>query len=314
MKTVIITGANSGLGYQCAKTIAQAGQDWMVVLACRSIAKGEQARGQLLKETDYPHLVVRELDLASLDSIRTFASAFGQAGLPPLQGLINNAGLQVMQGLHYTKDGFELTFGTNHLGHFLLTNLLLSQLVTPARIVVVSSGTHDPATLEGKYNQPVWLGAKKLAHPQRTKEMSGLQRYATSKLCNVLFAYELDRKLRVSGRKGITVNAFDPAAVPATNLLGSIKNPLLRGLLKVSTRLFSVLGVYVSTPEKSGAAMARLLLDETLTGVSGKYFQVEQEKKSSQQSYQEDLGQQLWEDSLELTGLLEQRAHGSKLP
>ncbi len=312
MKTVIITGANSGLGFECAKTIAQADRGWTIVLACRSIAKGEQARQQLLQQTGYPHLVVMELDLASLDSIRAFADSFRRAGLPPLHGLINNAGLQVMKGLRYTKDGFERTFGTNHLGHFLLTHLLLPQLVAPARIVVVSSGTHDPATLEGKYNQPVWVSAKKLAHPVDPKEMSGLQRYATSKLCNVLFAYELDRQLKAGGRTGITVNAFDPAAVPATNLLSSIENALVRGFLRTATRLFAILGVKVSTPEQSGAAMARLLLDESLAGVSGKYFQLAQMKRSSRQSYEGAAARQLWAESLELTGLAGQGTAGSK--
>ncbi len=302
-KTVLITGANSGLGFACAKAIAQAGQNWTIVLACRNVANGQAAREQLIQETACETIHVMELDLASLDSVRQFIDRFVATELPPLRGLINNAGMQVLQGLEYTKDGFESTFGTNHLGHFLLTNRLLDTLTAPARIIIVSSGTHDPATIDGRYNKPLFLGARALAYPAHKNEMSGLQRYATSKLCNLLFAYELDRKLKAAGRAGINVYAYDPAAVPATNLLRSVKNPVVRSLLRASTRLFSLFGVVVSTPERSGTAMARLLLDASLTEQSGRYFQLEVTKQSSAQSYDASLAHQLWEDSLALVAL-----------
>jgi NAD(P)-dependent dehydrogenase (short-subunit alcohol dehydrogenase family) len=166
--------------------------------------------------------------------------------------------------------------------------------------VVVSSGTHDPDTLEGKFNKPVFSGARQLAYPASEKEMTGMQRYATSKLANLMFAYELAERLKA---KDITVNAFDPAAVPATNLLQSIKNPLLRSLLRFTTRFSALFGVRMSTPERSGGAMARLLLDSSLDGVTGKYFQILNEKRSSKESYNPRLAKELWEDSLVLTGL-----------
>lgn len=299
-KTVIITGTNSGLGYECAKTIANADAGWHIIIACRNLLKGEEAKQKLIASTNYKAFTVLELDLASLQSVRKFTELFDHANLPPLRGLINNAGIQVMSGVEYTKDGFELTFGTNHLGHFLLTNLLLEKLVEPARIVVVSSGTHDPDTIDGRFNKPLFLGAKKLARPENEKEMAGMQRYSTSKLANLMFAYELSRRLE--GKK-ITVNAFDPAAVPATNLLSSIRNPFVRWSLRSSTRLFKLFGVKISTPEISGKAMARLLLDEKLNTVSGKYFQVLDEKQSSKQSYDKTLAKELWEDSKALVGL-----------
>lgn len=297
-QTVIITGANAGLGFECAKAIARTRQGWHIVIACRNVTKGEKAKQKIVAETGYPHLSVFELDLAALSSVRNFVTQFEQSNLPPLQGLINNAGVQVIQGLEYTQDGYELTFGTNHLGHFLLTNLLLDKFQEPARIIVVSSGTHDPASLEGRFNKPVFLGARQLAKPKNQAEMTGIQRYSTSKLANLLFTYELDRRKK---KANITVNAYDPAAVPSTNLLQSIKNPLLRWALRTSTRLFSVMGVKISTPEISGAAMARLLLDDKLEGVSGKYFQIEKEKRSSLESYELQLAAQLWEDSSMLT-------------
>lgn len=302
-KTVIITGANSGLGFECAKSIAASGQNWTIIIACRSLAKGEIAKQRIASDTGYSKIHVIELDLASLSSIHRFADQFAKSKFPPLKGLINNAGMQVLQGVEYTRDGFEITFGTNHLGHFLLTNLLIDKLVDPARIIIISSGTHDPDTIDGKYNKPVFLGGKQLAYPDDTTKMSGLQRYSTAKLSNLLFAYELDRKLKATGNKTITVNAYDPGAVPATNLLGSIKNPVVRGLVRASTTLFRLFGVTVSTPRKSGAAMARLLLDPTLGQISGKYFQLQEERKSSVESYNRTLAEQLWEDSLDLVGL-----------
>lgn len=301
-KTVIITGANSGLGFACASIIAISGRNWTIVIACRNVAKGETAKEQIRMKTGYTKILVVELDLASLASIRNFVDQFNKAELPPLKGLIDNAGLQVLSGLEYTSDGFELTFGTNHLGHFLLTNLLLDKFIAPARIIVVSSGTHDPDTIDGRFNKPVFLGGKQLAYPDNQNQMSGLQRYATSKLCNLLFAYELNRRLKVKGLDTITVNAYDPGAVPDTNLLSSIKNPLLRGLLRVSTRAFSLFGVTMSTPEKSGTAMARLLLDPQLEAVSGAYFQIDKERKSSEESYNSVFARQLWEDSVALVG------------
>jgi light-dependent protochlorophyllide reductase len=299
-KTVIITGANSGLGFECAKSIATANKGWHIIIACRNAQKGEEAKQKITAETGYTALSVMVLDLASLKSVRNFAQLIEKTNFPPLRGLINNAGMQVMGGLEFTEDGFEKTFGTNHLGHFLLTNLLLDKLKTPARIVVVSSGTHDPDTIEGRYNKPVFLGAKQLAKPKNEKEMQGVQRYSTSKLANLLFAYELHKKLQ---DKNITVNAFDPAAVPATNLLQSIKSPLVRWAVRASSGIFRLMGVKYSTPEASGSAMARLLLDEKFNNVSGKYFQILDEKPSSKQSYDAQLAKMLWVDSADLVGL-----------
>jgi NAD(P)-dependent dehydrogenase (short-subunit alcohol dehydrogenase family) len=121
MKSVIITGANSGLGFACAKEIARTDEGWHIIMACRNLQKGNEAMKELRALYPAVTVSVMQLDLASLESVRSFVAAFAAAGLPALQGLINNAGLQVMSGLEYTQDGFELTFGTNHLGHFLLT-------------------------------------------------------------------------------------------------------------------------------------------------------------------------------------------------
>jgi NAD(P)-dependent dehydrogenase (short-subunit alcohol dehydrogenase family) len=160
-KTVIITGANSGLEFVAAREVAQSGKGWHVVLACRDTARGQAAKQRLSEVTCSSALSVVKLDLASLQAVRTFAAEFKSANLPPLHGLINNAGIQTLsREIHLTKDGFENTFATNHLGHFLLTNLLLPTMARPARIIVVGSGTHDPDTIDGKSANPCSSGQR----------------------------------------------------------------------------------------------------------------------------------------------------------
>jgi light-dependent protochlorophyllide reductase len=299
-KSVIITGANSGLGFECAKTILNANKGWHVIMACRNATTAETAKEKLIDVTGNKEISVLELDLASLQSIRNFVSNFQASNFPPLHGLINNAGTQIQNGVEYTKDGFEATFGTNHLGHFLLTNLLLEIFSEPARIIVVSSGTHDPYIQGGNRYTPMYLGANELANPTDENIMTGMQRYSTSKLANLLFSYELARKLN---GKNITVNAYDPSLVPETNLFRSIKNPIKRYYLKTFFHALKLFGVDVSTAQKSGSAMARLLLDETMEGVTGKYYHIFKEIQSSKQSYDTSLASELWDDSIKLTGL-----------
>ncbi|MBC8077832.1 MAG: SDR family NAD(P)-dependent oxidoreductase, partial [Chloroflexales bacterium] len=124
-KTVIVTGGNAGLGYACASTIAAANQGWHIIVASRDASRGATAVQQLRRDTGVPTIDAMTLDLASLASVRAFTDAFRARALPPLQAIVCNAGTQVLRGTSYTSDGFETTFGVNHLGHFLLVNLLL---------------------------------------------------------------------------------------------------------------------------------------------------------------------------------------------
>ena len=311
LKTVIITGGNSGLGFECAKAIANAHQGWHIVLACRSNERGMQAVDTITSETDNKNVSMLQMDLSSLESVRNFVNEYQMKSYPSLQGLICNAGILAPEETQYTKEGFELTFGVNHLGHFLLTNLLLDHFVEPGRIVVVSSNTHNPGVPEGQMAPATYLGAKKLAHPDSDHEISGRQRYTTSKLCNVLFAYELDRRLREK-RRNITVNAFDPGFTPGTNLMGGSNN-LRRTILGsgLGQRLFEMRGIISSTPIKSGEAMGRLLLDPQLEKVSGKYFQVLEEIPSSEDSNNQEMAKELWESSKELTSFQESNTQNS---
>ena len=303
-KTVIITGGNSGLGYQCAKTLASANDQWHIVIASRDPMRTSTAVEQLRRETAYPAIDALPLDLGSLDSIRTFEASLQACDWPPLHAIVCNAGTQSMQGITYTQDGFETTFGVNHLGHFLLVNLLLRHLVAPARIVFVSSGTHDPETLDGRFAPPQYHNARLLALPDEAAPLSGMRRYTTSKLCNILCAYELHRRLHTEGYHTadcpITVNAYDPGPVPGTNLIRDW-NPIVRRLVK--SPLLRWFGVHISDVETSGAAMAHLILDPELAHVSNKYFQVSRERSSSKESYNEATAKELWHTSAELVKL-----------
>src|ERR1700722_11958172 len=232
MNTAIVTGANTGLGFECARALAET-RDWHVVIACRSAEKGREAVKRLVAQTRHKEIEAKEiqtmtLDLASLESVRNFARDYAAERRPPLRAIVCNAATQIVTGRTYTDDGFETTFAVNHLGHFLLVNLMLAQMAPPARIVIVSSGTHDPAQTTGM-PPPVYRSARYLARPDEDSKplddergTAGRRAYTTSKLCNVLFTYELERRLRTekagSNGRSITVNAFDPGLMPGTGL------------------------------------------------------------------------------------------------
>ena len=185
-KTVIITGANTGLGKEVALDLAR--RQARVILACRSLEKGEQAVKEILSKVKDAVLVVKNLDLSSLASVRTFAGEIlKEEGR--LDVLINNAGVYMDPPTAKTQDGFEIHFGVNHLGHFLLTNLLLELLEksSPSRIVVVSSSLAKRARIDFDN-----IYAEKV-HSERQDHMKGP--YAQSKLANLLFAHELSKRL-----------------------------------------------------------------------------------------------------------------------
>jgi NAD(P)-dependent dehydrogenase (short-subunit alcohol dehydrogenase family) len=314
-KTVIVTGGNSGLGFETARAILREGDGWHVVIAGRSPQRCAAAASRLSHETGTPPVEAMVLDLASLAAIRHFALGFSAGNRPPLRALVCNAGVQHVGPTQRTEDGFESTFGVNHLGHFLLAGLVLRQLDAPGRIVLVSSGTHDPSQRTGM-PAPMLRDARSLAAPDDEEEarhnpgLVGRRRYTTSKLCNVLCAYEMDRRLKEGGRSTldgpITVNAFDPGLMPGTGLARGY-GPAARfawnalgPFLRWSLRPFNV---NIHSPEESGRALARLVLDPTLESVSGRYFEGLREIRSSAESYDEAQAAALWEQSAELVGL-----------
>lgn len=188
-KTVLITGANSGIGYQAALELARHGA--RVLLGVRNRSKGEAALATLKKLVPSAQAELVELDVASLASVRKFAENFSG----PLDVLINNAGVMALPKREVTVDGFEKQFGTNHLGHFALTGLLLPVLLQSAspRVVTVSSLAHRNGTID-------------FADPGREKNYGdGWPSYNQSKLANLLFALELDRKAKASGSKLVSI-------------------------------------------------------------------------------------------------------------
>jgi NAD(P)-dependent dehydrogenase (short-subunit alcohol dehydrogenase family) len=263
-------------------------------MAVRDLERGRAAAADL---GHADRCVVMHADIASLASVRAFVGEYGRAGLPPLRGVICNAAVQVVSGTRLSEDGHELTFAVNHLGHFALVQGLLGQLSDPARIVIVSSGTHDPDKRTGM-PPPRYTSAERLAHadadPDEPIGKLGRRRYTTSKLCNVLFAYELNRRLRADGR-AITVNLFDPGLMPGSGLARDYTGPQ-RLAWRFVLPLLRVLPD-VHSAETSGRNLAALVGDERFADVSGEYFLGLKVVGSSTESHDPAKATDLWETS-----------------
>lgn len=301
MKSIIITGATSGIGFECARQMAKIAQDKQIIIACRNTQTGHAAILKIKKETNHPHLICLPLDLASLQSIRDFKTAIAQLPEPTIEALVNNAGMQQVGETQYTKDGFELTFGTNHLGCFYLTLLLLPFIDKNGSITFTASGTHDPKQKTGM-PAPEFEKPELMAYPKNTDDTSltvGQRRYTTSKLCNVLNTYELQRRL---AKTNIRVNAFDPGLVPGTGLVRSY-SPFLRFIADNFFKVLILLHPNVNTAKKSGSRLANLAYSPQFNQTKGKYFEGIKEIKSSEDSYNLTYQKELWDASVALTGI-----------
>lgn len=288
-RTIVVTGGNSGLGYESVKAFALKGAE--VVLASRTMEKGEQAKAEITKDVPGAKIIVMELDLADLDSVRSFAAAFRKK-YKQLDVLLNNAGI-MMSPYFKTKDGFEAQFGTNHLGHFALTGLLLDLLLkTPgARIVNVSSGAHKSGSMDFSNLQF-----------ENGKGYSPMKAYGRSKLSNLLFTYELQRKLESAG-KDIIATAAHPG-IAMTNLSRYMEKKLI-------VRLLLPIFKGMAQDQAAGALpQIRASVDPGVKG--GEYYGPDgkNERKgypvvvpSNAASHDKEDAAKLWEESERLTGV-----------
>jgi light-dependent protochlorophyllide reductase len=312
--TVIVTGGNSGIGFECARALAKAGRH--VVIASRNRRLSDDCVRRIAAESGSDRVEAMDLDLGSADSIRRFAGEVAARDFP-LQSLVCNAGLQFMKGPPVLSDrGHELTFAVNHLGHFLLVNLLVERLAAnaPARIVIVSSGVHDPKRFTGMPKANIADLATLAATGGASRdEYNGPLAYVNSKLCNLWFAYELARRLEAAriggGNAPIAINAFDPGLVPGSGLAREYPAWMRYFWEQIMPAMASGLTRFVpgiSTAEKSGVALAQLVLDPRLAASGARYYPSHTrwyETPSSDQSYDAIRAKELWEESIAMIGL-----------
>ncbi|CAK7218282.1 hypothetical protein SBRCBS47491_003457 [Sporothrix bragantina] len=341
-RAILITGGTLNLGFEAARAIAlghypgskEDPDEYLLVLLSRTdknnaadvINKQAVAAGK-------PHRAVfRRLDLSDLQGVRAFGRTWAEgvaAGntkdFPPIQALLLSAGLQFPAELvTIPSSGLEATFAVNHVGHALLFHLLVPYLdttsPTAARVIVTSSGTHDPAQKSG-LPDAIYTSAEDLAHPPPDMvNVKGRQRYASSKLANVLWTYALVRHLQQAGKlagrdtkksPGITANAFDPGLMPGTGLARAgtgverfLWNNVLPHIMPVLRMAFSTPNVH--TVETSGRNLARLAVgpggfgDENKTdgivqGISNKYYEMRKPIPTSKDSYVEAKQEDLWD-------------------
>lgn len=273
-KIAVVTGSNTGIGKETARGLAQRGAT--VVLACRDPQKAEAARDDIARTTGRSDVTVMPLDLASAASIRAFAERF-RAEHRRLDVLVNNAGVWPVSRVT-TREGFEATFGVNHLGTFLLTHELLPVLreSAPARVVVLSSKLHYSGEM-------VWDDLQ-----FERRKYNGSAAYNQSKLANVLFTKALARRLDGAG---VTVNAVHP---------GVVATELGREFPKW---LFAVAKLFMLTPEKGAACSLHVATAPDVASVNGEYFEKSLTKKPASAALDEGAQEKLWDLSVRLLGV-----------
>jgi NAD(P)-dependent dehydrogenase (short-subunit alcohol dehydrogenase family) len=275
-KTAIVTGASSGIGKVTALELAKAGAK--VVMVCRPGAKADAAFGEISAQAGKDYVELMNADLSSQSSIRAFAQEFRKKH-DRLEILVNNAGI-FLSNRELTADGLEQTFATNHLAYFLLTNLLLDLLKAsaPARIVCVAS----EAERWGKIN---------FDDLQSKLTYSGFKAYSQSKLANILFTYELARRLKGAG---VNANCLHPGTVRTGWGRGAT------GMFRFGMKLFTP---FMVSPEEGAKTSIYLASSPEVEGIAGKYYIKCKPATSAPASYNEDGARRLWDISEKLTGL-----------
>lgn len=275
-RVCLITGANSGIGKAAAAELVKMGAT--LVMVCRNREKGDAALAEIRKQRDKSSVELMIADLSSLKAVRQLADEFRRKR-SRLNVLINNAGLFNLRR-HVTADGCEVTFATNYLSPFLLTNLLLDELKAsaPSRIVNVSSVAHYDGHLD--FDD---LNAE--------SGYSGFKAYSQSKLALILFTRQLAKKLEGTG---VAVYSLHPGAV-ATNIWSRPAGPL--GFITAVPKLF------MARPKKGAETVVYLASSPDSEGASGEYYEKKRVKKSSRESYDSGVSERLWNTSMRLTGL-----------
>ena len=280
-KIVLITGANRGIGEETTRALAKKGAT--IIMACRHLEKAEPVCAMIQTESKNPNIKVMKLDLASLESVRNFTQEF-KARYQKLNVLINNAGVFCMKR-EETKEGFELTIGVNHLGHFLLTHELLPLLekTAEARIINLSSNAHYSADLDLED-----------LHFKR-RRYSGIKAYGASRLATVFFTQELAERLK---GKDITVNALHPGHVDTSmwDLWGAERKwyqSIINGIIKF----------FLISAEEGAQTSIYLASSNEVKGITGKYFTKKKIKAASKKCADIKLQKELWQLSERLTGI-----------
>ena len=297
---IVMTGATDGIGLFAARDLLARGHD----LRVGSRTPDKAAR--VLRAVPAGGRVAFEpLDLGDLASVRAFAGRV-LAG-PPIDRLVLNAGLQQIRPTR-SAQGLDLTFAANHLAHWLLVDLLTRHMAPDGRIILTASGTHDPDQKTGM-PPPRHADARLLAYPELDSELdadpgkAGRRAYSASKLCNVMTARELARRLAES-RPDLAVIAFDPGFSPGTGLARSYPPPL--GLVFRYILPLVVRGDRISTPAVSGRLLAALAAEPAYADSRGAYWAVNRrrliEEPPSALARDDDACRRLWEDSAALAG------------
>lgn len=283
-RTVVLTGATSGLGREVARLLAR-DPGWHLVLPVRDSARGSELASQLgTRATAVP------ADLASLGSVHAAATRIADQW-SSIDALVLNAGVQVPRADVASADGYELTFAVNHLAHFLMLTQLRPQLTRDARVLTLGSGTHwGRFSKAGPFPAPQWDDPEVLA---QVRGGSGQRAYATSKLATVHLTHEAARRW-----PDVTVNCVDPGLMPTTGLAraypGSVR-ALYAGLTPLLRRLPGA-----STPQRSAELLVQALTGPALSGRTGRYLELGNDVPSSPDSYDPAREKRLWEASEDL--------------
>lgn len=267
-RTCLITGANSGIGYETCKQLAQMGAT--ILMVCRDAQRGKEARQNIIKETGNTDIHLLIADMSVMSSVRDLAEKVNQ-DYPFLHVLINNAGLMNSKRV-LTPEGFEVQYAVHHLGPFLLTHLLLDKLErsAPARIINVSSKMHTMSGID-------------FDNLQAEHKFGAFKTYAASKLANIMFTYSLAERLT---GKGVTVNCLHPGVIGSN--IGSTP-----GFIKF----------FMKTPKKGAETSVYLASSPAVEVMNGKYFMDKKPVNSSKDSYNKALAEKLWQLTKQQVGL-----------